>query len=183
MTDSSMDIQTFLDQCAGKWFSQRTSYSFSKELADNNKTELQIERLSQSHPTVLSLCQAGNFDPNLTLGGTQVTWDSPAAWDQSSQQGSTTLILLPDQSKPHSGQLLQAVAQNPNSLLLGRYLLGQDEALTLILEKGATHWEERIWFASPNLRLRSSLIVADDGNRTTAFYSEIRRVPPKKAEA
>ena len=60
-------------------------------------------------------------------------------------------------------------------------MLAEDEALNLTLEVGDFLMEERIWFASENLRLRTSLIKGNNGYSRTAFYSEIRRLPPQKA--
>ena len=64
------------------------------------------------------------------------------------------------------------------SVAIGHFLLG-DEALTLTITDGAASFEERLWFASPNLRLRTSLFKQGDGLSTTCFYSEIRKLPPK----
>ena len=57
--------------------------------------------------------------------------------------------------------------------------VGWDEALTLIAESDTMYSEERLWFASPNLRMRVSMTKINGNFSTTAFTSEIRMgVPP-----
>lgn len=163
-----MDIEAFLELCAGKWFSQRTSYHLGQEKAESSKTEIRIERLSPTDAEVLGICEYNQIDPNTTLGGTKAGWDNPAT--------SATLILIPDTGNTQGGEVLQARDGNLKQVVAGSYLLGQDEALILKLERDGTCWEERLWFASPNLRLRASLIQWEDGRTATAFYSEIRRL-------
>ena len=163
-----MDIEAFLELCAGKWFSQRTSYHLGQEQADSSKTEIRIERLSRTDAEVLGICEYSQIDPNATLGGTKASWDNPAT--------SATLILIPDTGNTQGGEVLQARDANLRQVVAGSYLLGEDEALILKLESDGTCWEERLWFASPNLRLRATLIQWEDGRTATAFYSEIRRL-------
>ena len=176
-----MDIQTFLDLCVGKWLSQRTTHCLDEEKAENNKTEIVIEWLASDDERLVGLCQQVEVDPSSTLGGLCASWDTTASWDRSAQRGATVIVLLPDGNNPEDGQLFQSTAQS-SSVLSGHYSLGADEALTLKLEQDSTHWQERIWFASPNLRLRNSLILGKEGQKNTAFYSEIRRMPPKDKE-
>jgi hypothetical protein len=171
-----MDIEAFLELCAGQWFSQRTSYHLGQEQAENSKTEISIERLSLTDAEVLSLCEYSQIDPQITLGGTKASWENPASGRNLPTAASATLILVPDTGNLQSGEVLQAKDTNFKQIVAGRYLLGQDEALTLTLEGDETYWEERLWFASPNLRLRTSLIKRGDGWSATAFYSEIRRI-------
>jgi hypothetical protein len=41
-----MDIQEFINLCAGKWFSQRTSYQLAAQKVANNKAEITIDLLA-----------------------------------------------------------------------------------------------------------------------------------------
>lgn len=175
-----MDIAEFLQLCAGNWFSQRTSYQLEQGKAENSKSDITIEILSQEHPEVLKICQNYQLDPSQTLGGKKASWNSSEDWGTTKNVGSTTIILVPDAASQSTGQLLCLGSKLPASLSWGRYILGNDEALTLIIEQGDTYSQERLWFASPNLRLRTSFFKYGGGFSTTAFYSEIRKVAPPK---
>lgn len=171
-----MDIETFLEMCAGQWFSQRTSYHLGEEQAQSSKTEIHIERLSPTHREVLTFCEYRQINPHTTLGGMKASWKNLADGKNLPTATSATLILLPDTGHPQRGEIWQAREGNFQQITAGRYLLGADEALTLTLQGAEAYWEERLWFASPNLRLRTSLVKQGDGWSATAFYSEIRRV-------
>lgn len=56
---------------------------------------------------------------------------------------------------------------------LNIFSIGVDEAFTIRFEEVNVISEERIWFATPNLRLCSSL-KKDDKVCTTTFCSEIQ---------
>ena len=171
-----MEIQEFLDLCAGNWFSQRTSYDFNQEKSHSSQSEITIELLSQAAPEVLALCASYQIDPQVTVGGTKASWTNSSGWGQPKQMGVATIVLIPKEENPQVGRLLHSVGTTPNSLIVGHYLLGKDEALTLTLEGERTYSQERLWFASPNLRLRTSLIKRGNGWSATTFYSEIRRI-------
>ena len=173
-----MDIQSFLESCVGQWFSQRSSYQFDTEKAESHKSELTVEWLDTDDSLLVSLCQQHRIDPGQAIGGQKVSWNSSTDYGQKKQVGNATMIIIPDNHKPQTGQIIQSFQSQPSSQ--GNYSLGEDEALTLTLNVGNFSLEERIWFASPNLRLRTSLMKGENGYRRTAFYSEIRRLPPEK---
>lgn len=172
-----MEIKAFLELCTGKWFSQRSSYHFESQKPDSGKAELTVEWLDSSHPEVISLCQTHHLDPQCSLGGQKVRWETIADWGESAKQtGTTLLIFVSDPENDRGGQLLRTPLDNSASVVTGCYELGTDEALTLMLDNETYGFQERIWFASPNLRLRTSLIKNPQGYHRTAFYSEIRKV-------
>lgn len=174
-----MDIKDFLDLNQGSWFSQRTTYNLQQEKADSCKSELIVEYLSATTTDVISLCQEINLNPELTIGGTKTSWDTSLDTSKPKQKGHSLIILMPETDNCGKGRIITKNSQLPNKLMSGRYILGDDEALTLLVEDKTNYFEERIWFAIPNLRLRTTLIKPSRDFGQTCFYSEIRKVPSK----
>ncbi|HBE18270.1 MAG TPA: phycobiliprotein lyase [Cyanobacteria bacterium UBA11149] len=182
-----MDIKEFFEQSAGKWFSQRTSHHKEFRQADNGKSTMVMETLAPENPEVIKLCQEYHIDPQLALCGTTITWDSTIVWDKTQQQqrGATLLVLIPDSDKPNEGSLLRSQGYGKKTSVVSRYSLGSDDVLTLIADDETMSSEDRIWFASPNLRMRTSILKNGDGFTQASLYSEIRlgaAPQPKKVE-
>ncbi len=175
-----MDIQEFFEQSAGKWFSQRTSHHLAFKQAENGKSNITIEMLSADDSEVAKLCQQYNIDPRLALCGARVTWDGMMEWDgegdadKEQHKGSTVLVPVPDPDKPNEGQLLREMGYAEKAPVAGRYIMGSDDALTLITDYETMYSEERLWFASPNLRLRTSILKRFGGFSMASLSSEIR---------
>jgi phycoerythrin-associated linker protein len=174
-----MDLQEFLESSAGNWFAQRTSYNLAQGNCENNKAEITVEKLSSEHPEVIELCQKNSLKPNLSCGGIKVSWDNSVDWGKPKDKGYSMLVFIPDEDKTETGKILRHNNQSISTMTLGRYILAEDESLTLIIEEGDCFIEERQLFVSPNLRLRSSLCKLADEYSITSFYSEIRKMPPK----
>ncbi len=180
-----MDIKEFFEQSAGKWFSQRSSHHLAFRQAENGKSNINIEMLVADAPEVIALCQQYDVDPALAICGARVTWDGTMDWDEEKHQGSTVLVPIADSDKSHEGRLLREMGYAEKAPVAGRYIMGSDEALTLITEYETMYSEERLWFASPNLRLRTSILKRFGGFSMASLCSEIRMgvtQPPKQAE-
>jgi hypothetical protein len=182
-----MDIQEFFEQSAGKWFSQRTSHHLAFKQAESGKSNITIEMLSAAAPEVVKLCEQYNIDPQQALCGARVAWDGTMEWDEDKEKhtGSTVLVPVPDPDKPNEGRLLREMGYAEKAPVAGRYIMGSDDALTLITDYETMYSEERLWFASPNLRLRTSILKRFGGFSMASLSSEIRMgvtQPPKKAE-
>jgi len=169
-----MDIMEFFQLSAGKWFSQRTSHHLAFKQTEGGKSDLKIETLPQDDPAVIQLCQQYEIDPALALGGARVTWDGTMEWDEGKHSGSTVLVPVADPEQPNEGKLLREMGYAEKAPVAGRYIMGNDEALTLITEYETMSSEERLWFASPNLRLRTSILKRFGGFSMASFCSEIR---------
>jgi hypothetical protein len=179
-----MDIQEFFQLSAGKWFSQRTSHHLAFKQAESGKSDITIEMLSKSDPEVIKLCEQYNVDPSHAWGAARVSWNGTMEWDEEKHTGSTVMVPIPDPDKPNEGKLLRDVGYAEKASVAGRYIMGSDDAFTLITEYETMYSEERIWFASPNLRLRTSILKRFGGFSMASFCSEIRMggtQPPAKA--
>ncbi len=180
-----MDIVEFFQLSSGKWFSQRSSHDLSLKQSESGKSDFQVELLPKTDPMVITLCEQHKLDPALALCGVRVSGDGSTAWDQEKHPGSSVLVPIADPHKPNEGKLLHAI-NNAETPVAGRYVVGNDDAVTLIIENEAFYAEERLWFASQNLRLRTSLSKQADGFSMAAFYTEIRKgvtTPPAETKA
>lgn len=178
-----MDIKAFFEQSSGKWFSQRTSHHLAFKQSESGKSQIQIEMLANDDPTVIELCQQHNADASRIACGARVTWDGTMEWDEEKHNGSTVLVAIADAEKPSEGLLLRETGYAEKAPVAGRYVMGADNALTLITEYETMYSEERLWFASENLRLRTSILKRFGGFSMASFCSEIRMGGAKPAES
>mgnify|MGYP001133757289 CR=1 FL=1 len=180
-----MDIKEFFEQSAGRWFSQRTSHHLAFKQAENGKSNITIEMIAADAPEVVQLCQQYEVDPDSAICGARVTWDGTMDWDEEKHQGSTVLVPVADPDKPNEGKLLREMGYAEKAPVAGRYIMGDDQALTLITDYETMYSEERLWFASPNLRLRTSILKRFGGFSMASMSSEIRMgvtKPPQESQ-
>ncbi|MDG2617912.1 phycobiliprotein lyase [Thermoleptolyngbya sichuanensis A183] len=169
-----MDIVEFFEQSSGKWFSQRTSHHLAFKQTESGKSDIVIDLLSKDDPAVIALCQQYEIDPALALCGARVTWDGTMEWDKEKHEGSTVIVPVADAEQPNEGKMLREQGYAEKAPVAGRYVMGDDNSLTLITEYETMYSEERLWFASPNLRLRTSILKRFGGFSMATFCSEIR---------
>ena len=172
-----MNIKKFIDLCTGNWFSQRTNYQVQTEKTESNKADLSVDLIANDDSRIQQICLQNRINPELSIGALQNSWNNSVDWGKPKQQGSSLIVIIPDPENSQTGKIISNAA---NQNLLGKYILGNDSALTLIFETQGKSVEERIWFASDNLRLRTTVVKNEDGTMNTLFYSEIRKAPVKK---
>ncbi|MBE9018779.1 phycobiliprotein lyase [Chroococcidiopsidales cyanobacterium LEGE 13417] len=169
-----MNIQEFFELSAGKWFSHRTSHHLAFKQAEDGKSDIVIETLALDCPEVIKLCEQYKIEPGLATCGARVSWNGTMEWDEEKHTGSTVLVSVPDADNPNQGKLLREMGYAEKAPVAGRYMMGGDKALTLITEYETMFSEERLWFASPNLRMRVSVLKRFGGFSMASFTSEIR---------
>ncbi|HHP7243893.1 MAG TPA: phycobiliprotein lyase [Elainellaceae cyanobacterium] len=169
-----MDIKEFFEQSCGKWFSQRTSQHLAFNQSEWGKSDLWVELLPASDSIVIQMCEQQTIDPTSAACGVRVTWEGFVGQDPDKQLGVTVLVPIEDAEQPNQGMLLRKTLRPHDSTATGRYILAADDILTLTTEYDGMFSEERLWFASPNLRLRSSILKRQDDFCTASFCSEIR---------
>lgn len=172
-----MDIIEFFKLSAGQWFSQRTIHNLVSGELQAGKSDVSIDVLEKTDPTVIKLCEQHQVEPYLAeLAGVRITWNGTNKREQVKDTGSTILIPIPNSDDLHQGQLLQDRGDGNSQKMTGRYIMGDDDVLTMITEAEGLYAEERLWYLMPNLRLRTSIVKRPNGFSMAAFCSEIRRV-------
>ena len=165
-----MDVIEFFELSAGKWFSQRTVHNLNSGELQAGKSDLKIEILTASDAAVVKLCQQHSINQAATgLTSVRISWDGIPDRNQAKQIGSTILVIVPNPDNPSEGQVLQ---DKGNS----RYVMGDDDVLTLITESDTVHAEERLWYLIPNLRLRTSVVKQANGTEQASFCSALHPI-------
>lgn len=168
-----MDITEFFQQSTGKWVSQRTSHYLRQNQTENAKSDLMVEVLTPDDSAVVQLCQQQGVNSAQALCGLKMTWSGIVDRLTKPQTGSSLLVIVPDADQSNQGKLLRQVSSSPQPIV-GRYALGDDEILILSTESTDLYAEERIWFANPNFRMRTSVLKRNGRYTSAAFCSEIR---------
>lgn len=166
----------FFRRSAGKWRSQRTTHHLAFRRAEVGSSDIFVETLAAGHPKIVEICQLHQVDPSLAVGGAFVSWDGSMAWDKEEEnhQGTTVFALVPDRDDPRQGSLLRERGYAEIVPVAGRYYLDDDNALVLVTEYETMSTQERFWFASPDLRLRTSTVQRFGGFNTATFCAEMR---------
>lgn len=168
-----MDIKEFFEQSCGKWFSQRTNQHLTYAQSEWGKSDVWIDLLPRDDQAVQQACEAHRLDPATALFGVTVKWEGIIDKNPNKTTGMTVLVPIADGAH-NSGVLLRQTLQPKPVMAIAHYVLGADDVLTLTTDQDGLHITERIWFVTPNLRLRTSLLQRPNQLDTTTFCSEIR---------
>ncbi|HEY9824125.1 MAG TPA: phycobiliprotein lyase [Stenomitos sp.] len=178
-----MDIQSFFQLCDGRWTSQRTVHNLVEQKNQSARSELLSDFWEPTQPEVIELCQTNGLDPSLAIGGLQIHWSEVGDAYQSRfkprNEGNMLWVPVMDNPSTTTGQLIRRLNGKD---MIGTFSLGEDEAMSFTFTGDGFTSEERFWFASPNLRLRSSITRRDETVCLTTFCSEIRMIKPAPAE-
>lgn len=177
-----MNIDEFVQHSLGLWRSQRSAHHLAFHHFEEVTSEIEIQPLDNSDARVIELCKANQIDPHLVSSPFYMAWEGESDWDEDEVlSGSTVLVPVPDPDNPNKGRLLREQGYAETVPAIGYYQLVEDGSFILSTQYERASAEEKIWFATPNLRLRVSLIKTGDGKgvTTASFSSEIRALTPK----
>ncbi|NEP63495.1 MAG: phycobiliprotein lyase [Symploca sp. SIO2G7] len=171
-----MDIETFVQRSLGKWRSQRSAHHLAFGHFEEVRSTITIESLTIDNPGVLDLCQRYKIAAEQAVSPFRMSWEGESDWDEEQViEGSTILVPVPDSAI--TGKLLREQGYAETVESVGTYSLTEDGTFILTTSYDRAAAEEKIWFATPNLRFRVSLIKTSSGRgvTTASFSSEVRR--------
>ncbi len=172
-----MEVVDFFKQSAGRWRSQRTTHHLAFRRSEVGDSGIEVASLEASHPDVVELCRQHQVDPSLAVYGSRVVWQGTMGWDRENEEshtGKTVFAIVPDPEDDRKGRLLRERGYAEIVPVVGRYHLDEQGGLVLTTEYETMSSIERFWFASPDLRLRTSTVKRFGGFSTASFCSETR---------
>ncbi|MGF1512329.1 MAG: phycobiliprotein lyase [Elainellaceae cyanobacterium] len=168
-----MDIKTFFEQSCGKWFCQCTSQHLGHSQSEWRRTDTWITPLPTNDDSVLQLCEQFTIDPALAVSALSARWEGIVGADTEKKTGTSLVVAIANAEAPDQGTLLRQSAPD-GVATTACFMFEQSETLVVMSEQNGLETEERIWFAAPKLRLRTSMLKRPDAFSTTSFFSEIR---------
>jgi phycoerythrin-associated linker protein len=175
-----MEISQFVTNSLGQWKSQRSVHHLAFRHFEAVESIIDIEALSPLDPNVVALCEAHNVDPKQAISPFRMTWEGQSDWDEAEILKGTS-VLVPTAETPRQGKLLRDQGYAETISASGDYCFTEDGSFVLKTAYDRASAEEKIWFSTPNLRFRVSLIKTSNGTGviTASFSSEIRTFKPK----
>lgn len=172
-----MDISKFVEMSLGHWRSQRSAHHLAFRHFEEVTSEIEIKPLEKDNIEVIKLCQSYQIEPGMITHPFAMSWEGESDWDEKEiLKGSTILVPVPDLENSSKGRLLRDQGYAETIPSVGHYYFTEDGTFVLLTEYDRATAEEKIWFASPNIRFRVSLIKTSSGSGvvTASFSSEIR---------
>ncbi|ACK73788.1 putative phycoerythrin-associated linker protein, CpeS (plasmid) [Gloeothece citriformis PCC 7424] len=172
-----MDIAEFVKLSFGKWRSQRSAHNLAFSHFEQVISTIDIVPLSSEDPAVIALCESYKIEPKLAIHPFRMSWEGESDWEEGEIiKGTTILVPISDPNDPKKGQLLRDQGYAETIPSVGNYHFNEEGCFILITPYDRAMAEERIWFGTPNLRFRVSLIKTSAGTGvvTASFASEIR---------
>jgi phycoerythrin-associated linker protein len=172
---SGMTVEEFFRMSLGEWRSQRSSHNLVWTQFEAITSDITILEKPIGDAAVLELCRSNSVDPKDVVTSIEMSWEGESDWDDEEEvKGCVLMSVIKDSAT--TGRLLRSQGYAETIPAVGAWVMTADGAFVLNTFYDAAAAEERIWFATPDLRLRVSNIRTSTGRGviTASFSSEIR---------
>lgn len=174
-----MTVEEFFTKSMGEWRSQRSSHNLAWSQFEAVTSEIKIEPRDKTDEGVIALCEANKVEVNDTDISLFMSWEGESDWNDEEDEvleGTTLMSVVKD--GPAHGRLLRSVGYAETIPAIGTWEMTADGVFVLKTFYDMAAAEERIWFATPDLRMRVSQIRTSSGRGvvTASFSTEIRRL-------
>jgi phycoerythrin-associated linker protein len=172
---SGMTVEEFFQKSVGQWKSQRSSHNLAWAQFEAVTSDICIVEKPVDDLGVAELCASNNVEPADVLVSIEMSWKGESDWDSEEVVAGCTLMSVVKDTGT-SGRLLRSSGYAETIPAVGNWKMTPEGSFILHTMYDMAAAEERIWFATPDLRLRVSNIRTSSGRGvvTASFSSEIR---------
>ena len=175
-----MNIEQFVEQSAGEWRSMRSGHSLAFQQFEEVLSVVEINPLKADDSAVVEFINAQGIAGEKIKAPFAMKWEAESDWepDDPTAVSAGHCILIPFQIDHSHGQIIRSVGYAEAEQAITDYSFSSDGTLVLRTVYGQSIAEERIWFASDNVRCRSSVLKTSEGSGIlqTSFASEVRKI-------
>mmetsp|Transcript_1693 Transcript_1693/g.2896 ORF Transcript_1693/g.2896 Transcript_1693/m.2896 type:complete len:274 (+) Transcript_1693:2-823(+) len=184
-----MTVDELFTRSVGTWKSQRSSHNLLWQHVEQGESEIIVESLEHDDATVADICAMYNVEPRprKVENGDEyphicqccrMSWEGSSDWEKDEVlSGSTIMVVIKD--GPYHGRLLRSVGYAESIPAIGSWVMRPDDGMFVLetsYDRAAA--EERIWFVTPNMRMRVALIKTQSGIGVinASLSTEIRKM-------
>ena len=164
-----MQNVNFFKKQGGRWFSQRTTHYLKAGGSKAGKSDLEITYIDANDKAVIQLCDEANGFAADAIGGLKIAQKSTIVGGEARNQSTLLVAISTDES---CGKLVSKPTDT-SPIQISEYRL-ENDVLTIITEANGLRAEERWWFITDKLRMRTNVLSDADGQTMASFCSEIR---------
>ena len=164
-----MQNVNFFKKQGGRWFSQRTTHYLQAGNSKAGKSDLEVTDVDAATREVEQLCSQANVDAKNVVGALKIVQKSTILAGPTRTQTTLLVAIATDET---NGKLVRQTT-GESSTQISEYRL-ENEVLTVTSEVAGLQAEERWWFITDNLRMRTNVLTGDKGQVMASFCSEIR---------
>uniref|UniRef100_UPI0004E5BCA6 Putative phycoerythrin lyase n=1 Tax=Guillardia theta (strain CCMP2712) TaxID=905079 RepID=UPI0004E5BCA6 len=173
--EGRMSVEEFFERSVGSWRSLRSSHNIAFAQLEEVNSDIDITQVAADDSEFLDICKTYNFEPEKACSSIRMSWEGSSDWDENEViKGSTVLVLYKDEER--KGKLLRSVGYTETIPAVGEWTMQEDGTFVLHTFYDRAAAEERIWFATPDLRMRCSIIKTQHGKGvlTASLSTEVR---------
>ncbi|MEM6252592.1 MAG: phycobiliprotein lyase [Cyanobacteria bacterium P01_D01_bin.156] len=159
----------FFKKQGGRWFSQRTTHYLKAGNSKAGKSDLEVMALDANADEVAQLCEQVNMVSGEVIGALKIAQKSTILAGPTRTQNTLLVAITADQT---TGKLIRQT-DGESATQISQYRL-EDNVLTVTTDVNGLQAEERWWFITDNLRMRTNVLTGETGQIMASFCSEIR---------
>ncbi|TGG83841.1 MAG: phycobiliprotein lyase [Aphanocapsa feldmannii 277cI] len=168
-------IDSFVQRSLGTWESKRSGHNLAFRHVEEVESTIEILPVSLDDPGLAELLASHGIPADSIASPFHMAWEGTSDWDEdATSKGSCTLVPLPSDNS--NGRLLRSTGYTEQIPAIGTYRFSDDGCFILITPYEGSSAEERIWFATNDVRMRVSMMRTQSGRGVlqASFSSEIR---------
>ena len=173
-----MDIEQFFLKSVGEWNSMRSGHSLAFQQFEEIRSKVKIITAKSNDSKVIKFLKDNSITTNEVKKAFLISWKAKSEWgDENKKENSSgESILIPLEVSKTKGKIIRSVGYTEAIKVVSLYKFLDDGSIIIDTNYNQISTEERIWFVSDNLRIRSSVTRAADSLAIlqTSYASEIR---------
>ncbi|MFG6098109.1 phycobiliprotein lyase [Leptothoe sp. ISB3NOV94-8A] len=167
-SDLFMQNVNFFKKQEGRWFSQRTTHYLKAGNSKAGKSDLEVTYMDAGTDAVIQLCNEASCSATDAVGGLRIAQKSTV----DGQTRTLVTLLAAIATDDDNGKLISKPEGKARSQV-SQYRF-ENEVLTIVTAADGLRAEERWWFITDKLRMRTNVLSGDQGQTMASFCSEIR---------